>query len=176
LKLNIPERVAGPDLAEALCQRAEKRGYRLFFMGSSQENLDMLKKALLGRYPALNIVGMLSPSMCDRFSDEENQKIIAEVRHAAPDILFVGISTQKQEIWMSENLQKLNVPASLGVGAAFDFLSGRVPRAPEWLQKNGLEWMYRLFCEPKRLWKRYLLGNALFLYLLIKESLRRRLA
>jgi N-acetylglucosaminyldiphosphoundecaprenol N-acetyl-beta-D-mannosaminyltransferase len=174
LGMHFPERVAGPDLTEGMCARAEQKGYRVFFMGSSPQNLADLKAALLKRYPKLNIVGMHSPSMSDQFSEEETQSIISEIAKTSPDILFVGVSTGKQETWISRNLERINVPACLAVGAAFDFLSGRVPRAPEWLRERGLEWLYRLYCEPRRLWKRYLLGNFVFLLMLTKASLRKK--
>lgn len=176
LDMKFPGRVAGPDLSEALCARAEKKGYRVFFMGSSWDNLTELKKSLLQRYPALKIVGVYSPPVCDEFGEAETTKIIAEVKASSPDVLFVGVSTGKQEKWLSQNLNQLNVPVCLAVGAAFDFLSGRIPRAPEWLRVRGLEWLYRLYREPRRLWKRYLLGNAVFLLILFKKSVKMKFA
>jgi N-acetylglucosaminyldiphosphoundecaprenol N-acetyl-beta-D-mannosaminyltransferase len=172
--MKFPERVAGPDLTEALCDRAAKKGYRIFFMGSSPENLGTLKAVLTRRHPGLNIVGTHSPSMSNEFSDSETQAIIKTIHAAKPDILFVGISTGKQETWISRNLTQLNVPACLAVGAAFDFLSGRVPRAPEWLRVRGFEWLFRLYCEPRRLWKRYLLGNFIYGLMLFRSTVRNR--
>jgi UDP-N-acetyl-D-mannosaminuronic acid transferase (WecB/TagA/CpsF family) len=118
------------------------------------------------------IAGTHSPSMCDRFDEAETLRILAEIKAVEADILFVGVSAPKQEIWISENLHRLNVPVAIGVGAAFDFLSGRIPRAPQALQRVGLEWLYRLWKEPRRLWKRYLLGNAIFLSVLAREFIR----
>ncbi len=166
LKLKIPERVAGPDMMKALCELSSKKNYRIFLLGSTPDNLYRLREVLTKTFPKISIVGTYSPPMCSMLSPEENQKIIGYMRATRPDILFVGLSFPKQEKWIAENLSELNVPLCLGVGAAFDFLSGRVPRAPEWLRKRGLEWLHRLICEPVRLWKRYLLGNAIFLTVL----------
>lgn len=174
LGYKLPERVAGPDLTFALAGRAAKKNYRVFLMGSSWGNLSQLKNVLTNAWGGLNVVGMHSPPMCEKMSEEETKKIILLIRNSTPDILFVGISCPKQEQWIAENLSRINVPVSLGVGAAFDFLSGRIPRAPEWLRKRGLEWLFRLWCEPRRLWRRYLLGNFVFLSLLLKEKIRRQ--
>jgi N-acetylglucosaminyldiphosphoundecaprenol N-acetyl-beta-D-mannosaminyltransferase len=171
--VRLPERVAGPDVMAGLCARAEKQGYSLYLLGSSPENLNLLRSELLRRWPGLKIAGVHSPSMCESFSAEENRDIIKRIRECAPDILFVGMSCPKQEKWISKHLENLKVPVSLGVGAAFNFLSGSVPRAPEYLQRIGLEWFYRLYREPRRLWKRYLLGNAIFLALLATQCGRR---
>lgn len=172
LGITITERVAGPDLMELLCSRAQEKDQRIFLMGSSSENLQNLSSELQRRWPTLKIAGTYSPSVCERFDEPETQLILDRIHGAKPDILFVGLSAPKQEKWISENLRRLNVPVAIGVGAAFDFLSGRIPRAPIWMQRLGLEWLYRLYREPQRLWRRYLLGNAVFLSLLAKERLR----
>jgi N-acetylglucosaminyldiphosphoundecaprenol N-acetyl-beta-D-mannosaminyltransferase len=174
LNLHFPERLAGPDMMEWLCEEAAAKNQRVFLMGSSWDNLTELKNALVSRHPKLQVVGMHSPPMRDQFSEEETATILRDVHKAKPDILFVGISCPKQEKWISQNLQALGVPVCLAVGAAFDFLSGRIPRAPERLRNVGLEWLYRLWCEPRRLWKRYLLGNAIYLSWIGKEWLRIR--
>ncbi|MCB4755518.1 MAG: WecB/TagA/CpsF family glycosyltransferase [Elusimicrobia bacterium] len=172
LGLKLPERVAGPDLMNALCQCATEKNYRIFLLGSTPSNLLNLKDVLMKRWPSLPLAGMYSPPIRDRFNGNENEQIIHCVQAARPDILFAGISCPKQEYWIAENLQQLNVPVCLGVGAAFDFLSGRIPRAPEWLRRRGLEWLFRLSREPRRLWKRYLLGNLIFLSLLAREKIK----
>jgi len=161
--VNLPCRIAGPDLTESLCTLAEQSGYRVFFLGSTTDNLRQLKEILLQKWPKLQLAGMYSPPMCDRLSVQDNQAVFQELYRAKPDILFVGMSTPKQEKWIASNLKDLKVPVSIGIGAAFDFLSGRIPRAPRFLQDSGFEWLYRLGCEPRRLWKRYLLGNFIFL-------------
>jgi N-acetylglucosaminyldiphosphoundecaprenol N-acetyl-beta-D-mannosaminyltransferase len=161
--INLPERVAGPDLFESLCALAERMGYRLYFLGSTLNNLAQLKEVLLRKWPRLQIAGTHSPPMCETLGPEENRIIFEELRVAKPDILFVGMSSPKQEKWIASNLKNLEVPVSIGIGAAFDFMSGRMPRAPLFFQESGLEWLYRLYREPRRLWKRYLLGNFIFL-------------
>jgi N-acetylglucosaminyldiphosphoundecaprenol N-acetyl-beta-D-mannosaminyltransferase len=161
--IDLPGRIAGPDFTTALCQYAETMRYRVYFLGSSPENLMRLKHVLLRKWPQLQIVGMHSPPMCDKLGPADNQSIFDALHAAKPDILFVGMSTPKQEKWIASNLKNLEVPVSIGIGAAFDFMSGRIPRAPLFFQKTGLEWLYRLYREPRRLWKRYLLGNFVFL-------------
>jgi N-acetylglucosaminyldiphosphoundecaprenol N-acetyl-beta-D-mannosaminyltransferase len=161
--VNLPGRIAGPDLAEVLCADAERSGLKVFFLGSTVENLAALKQVLLEKWPRLQIVGMYSPPMCQKLGADDNNAIFKELHATKPDILFVGMSTPKQEKWIAANLDQLDVPVSIGIGAAFDFMSGRIPRAPEQFQKMGMEWLYRLWCEPRRLWRRYLLGNMIFL-------------
>jgi N-acetylglucosaminyldiphosphoundecaprenol N-acetyl-beta-D-mannosaminyltransferase len=172
--VQLPERVAGPDLTEALCAAGERKGYRIYLLGSTPENLERLRQSLLLRHPRLQIVGTHSPSMSSCLSPQENENIRQRIQAVQPDILLVGMSAPKQELWIASNLHTLNVPICMGIGAAFDFLSGRIPRAPLFLQKCGLEWLYRLYREPRRLWKRYLLGNAIFLSHLGVAWIRRR--
>jgi N-acetylglucosaminyldiphosphoundecaprenol N-acetyl-beta-D-mannosaminyltransferase len=171
----LPERVAGPDLMEALCRRAAQLRYRIFLMGATESTLQKLQEKLLRICPGLLVVGVYSPPMCDQLPESENLKIIQSLHAAKPDILFVGMSCPKQERWIARNLPRLNVPVSLGVGAAFDFLSGKIPRAPHSFQTTGTEWLYRLYREPRRLWKRYLLGNLVFLSLLTWNAVARHL-
>lgn len=168
----LPGRVAGPDLMDTLCARAAAKGYRVFLLGTTNDNLAQLAKTLTTDHPGLHIVGMHSPSFCEKLTAGENDQIIQRLTDAKPDILFVGMSAPKQEKWIDENLSRLPVPLAIGVGAAFDFLSGRIPRAPRFWQRRGLEWLYRLCCEPRRLWKRYLLGNAVYLGLLARQNAR----
>lgn len=171
----IPERVAGPDLMAALCQRAATRGWKIFLLGSCPENLERLASQLMAASPTLQIVGKMSPPVREQFNAQESMDMVSAVNASGADILFVGISCPKQERWIDAHLAELKTPLNLGVGAAFDFLSGRIPRAPEWLQVRGLEWLYRLWCEPRRLWRRYLWGNLVFLSLLSAERIRRTL-
>jgi N-acetylglucosaminyldiphosphoundecaprenol N-acetyl-beta-D-mannosaminyltransferase len=173
--VHLPERIAGPDLMVDLCQRAAERGYRIYLCGSSPENVQNLQARLLERWPRLQIVGVHSPPMRACLGEEDSRIILDELGRTRPDILFLGMSMPKQEKWIARHRAQLSVPVSIGVGAAFDFLSGQIPRAPLRLQKIGLEWLYRLYCEPRRLWKRYLLGNAIFLLLLLKEMAKRKI-
>jgi len=161
--VNIPCRIAGPDLAEYICEQAARAGHRIFFLGSTPENLAQLNREVLRRWPNLQIAGLYSPPMCDKLSAEDNAIVFNILEAAKPDILFVGMSMPKQEKWIASNRTHLKVPVAIGIGAAFDFLSGRVKRAPKAFQMAGMEWLYRLWCEPRRLWKRYFLGNFIFL-------------
>ncbi len=165
----IPERVAGPDLFEKFSEIAAQKGYRCFFLGASPDTLEKMSEKLRARFPGLNIVGTYSPPLMDEFSEEENQKIIGMVNEAKPEVLWVGLSAPKQEKWIGKNLNLLDVHVTIGVGAAFDFVAGKVRRAPRWMQKIGLEWLFRLCQEPRRLWKRYFIGNAIFIWLIIKN-------
>ena len=171
----IPERVAGPDLATALCDMASSKGYRIFLLGSTDETLGKLTYVLKSQWPQIQIAGTYSPPFCDRLAIDETDKIRRLLKSCQVDILLVSMSAPKQEKWIAENLQSLGVPVSIGIGAAFDFLSGEIPRAPMWLQTSGLEWAYRLYREPRRLWKRYLLGNLVFLSLLAVKAMKNRL-
>jgi N-acetylglucosaminyldiphosphoundecaprenol N-acetyl-beta-D-mannosaminyltransferase len=121
------------------------------------------------RYPALIVAGTYSPPFRDLTEDEEI-KLVEIVAEASPDVIWVGISTPKQERWMAKFIDKLNVPVLIGVGAAFDFLSGRKKQAPMWMQRNGLEWFFRLVTEPRRLWKRYA-QMPLFIFLVMAQKL-----
>src|SRR5579872_5390755 len=159
----LPSRVAGPDFMEALCKEAAVRNYRIFLLGSSDGNLQALSRALLDRYPALQIAGSYSPPMCEQLDDVQNKLIKEYLKCARPHILFVSLSAPKQEKWIAQHFREFNIPLCIGVGAAFDFISGRIPRAPQSMQDMGLEWLFRLYCEPRRLWKRYVLGNSIFL-------------
>lgn len=167
----IPERITGPDLMEALCAEAARKKYRIFLLGNTDDTLEKLSSALSAKFPELRIAGTYSPPFCDRLAELETDKILDLLRELQPDILFVSMSAPKQEKWIAENLQNIPVTLNIGVGAAFDFISEKIPRAPLWIQRSGLEWAHRLYCEPRRLWKRYLLGNFIFLTLLLKDAL-----
>ncbi len=170
----IKERVDGPNATALLCDLAARKGYRVFLLGTSPENLHALKVALEARSPGLVISGIFSPPMTDRFTPEQTDAMLAAINASRSDILLVGISCPKQERWIAANLDRIQVPLNLGVGAAFDFLSGKIPRAPAWLQKRGFEWLFRLWCEPRRLWRRYLWGNLIFVTLLVYAYVHKR--
>lgn len=159
------ERVYGPDLMLELCKRAASRGYSVFLYGAAPGVADQLASTLERRFPGLRIAGTFTPPFRALSADEE--RALAE-RFAAlrPDITFVGLSTPKQERWMAAHLGKLRTCVMLGVGAAFDFHAGRIKQAPIWMRRSGLEWLYRLTCEPRRLWRRYVLGNPRFVVLI----------
>jgi len=154
-------RVYGPDLMLEVCAWSEKNGCRHFFFGGAPGVAEQLRDNLTKRFPNLQVVGCYTPPFRPLNAEEEKQ--LQEMVHAAqPDILWVGLSTPKQEKFMAEFLPRLDVTLMIGVGAAFDFHSGRVKQAPRWMQRTGLEWFYRLCQEPGRLAKRYILNNPLF--------------
>ena len=154
-------RVYGPDLMLDVCAWSETSGCKHFFYGGADGVAELLAHNLKARFPRLQIVGTFTPPFRALNADEE-KKLAAQVAAAQPDILWVGLSTPKQEKFMAEFLPRLDVTLMIGVGAAFDFFSGRVRQAPRWMQRSGLEWLYRLFCEPRRLWRRYFRNNPLF--------------
>jgi len=161
------DRVYGPDLMQALCQASIEPGYRHYFYGGAPGVVEDLKIKLQTSYPDLQVVGHYTPPF-GPVTLEEDQRIIEHIRDANPDIVWVGISSPRQEIWMAEHLNSLDVPVLIGVGAAFDFLSGRKTQAPRWVQRSGLEWLFRFLSEPKRLWRRYI-QYPLFILLLLAQ-------
>ncbi len=171
----VPERIAGYDLFFALCKIALEKKYSFFFLGSSEDVLKRISLNLKNKFPDLKIAGTYSPPYKENFTEDENSGIIEEINKVKPDILWVGMTAPKQEKWIYHNLEKLNVKVAIGVGAVFDFIAGTKKRAPKWMQKIGLEWFWRLIQEPKRLWKRYLMGNTIFIWLVLKEFIKIRL-
>ena len=155
-------RVYGPDLMLDICAWSETSGCKHFFYGGADGVAELLAQKLKAKFPKLAVVGCYTPPFRALTADEEAQ-LQAQVRAARPDILWVGLSTPKQEKFMAEFLPKLDTTLMIGVGAAFDFHSGRVKQAPRWMQRSGLEWFYRLCSEPRRLAKRYCRNNPLFL-------------
>jgi len=156
------QRVYGPNLMLELCARAETAGHRVFLYGGRPETLDRLCANLRQRFPNLNIAGQFSPPFRP-LTEAEDDEVCRMITTAQPDLLFVGISTPKQELWMAEHKERFPGVVLIGVGAAFDFHAGRVRQAPPWMQARGLEWLYRLCQEPTRLWKRYILVTPRFL-------------
>lgn len=148
-------RVYGPDLMARLSELSPSRGYRHFYYGGAEGLADKLKHAVQRDYPGIEIVGTITPPF-RALTPEEDAAVVAEINAARPDIVWVGLSTPKQERWMADHVGKLEAPVLIGVGAAFDFLAGTKRQAPAWMQRNGLEWFFRLVTEPRRLWRRYL--------------------
>jgi N-acetylglucosaminyldiphosphoundecaprenol N-acetyl-beta-D-mannosaminyltransferase len=148
------DRVYGPDLMQAVCQYSSKVGWRHYFYGGEPGVAEQLSEKLISQYPGLTIAGLYSPPFRE-LTLEDDREIITMINRAYPDIVWVGIGSPKQEQWMHEHLGKLNAPVLIGVGAAFDFLSGRKTQAPRWIQRSGFEWLFRLASEPRRLWRRY---------------------
>jgi N-acetylglucosaminyldiphosphoundecaprenol N-acetyl-beta-D-mannosaminyltransferase len=156
------DRVYGPDLMLAAMELSEKTGWRHFFYGGVNGTVQTLKTKLVERFPKLRIVGAHEPPFRP-LNQDELQHLQEELRVARPDVMWVGLSTPKQERFMAQYLDQLDVTLMCGVGAAFDFHAGKIRQAPKWMQRAGLEWLFRLCCEPRRLWKRYLKNNPLFL-------------
>lgn len=163
-------RVYGPDLMLALCRLSVERGYSHYFYGGAAGVPELLAKNLQQRFPGLKVAGGYSPPFRPLTPDEETQ-IITQINQAAPDIIWVGLGTPKQDLWMAAHRHQLTAPVLIGVGAAFDFHTGRIPQAPRWMQQNGLEWLFRLWQEPRRLWYRYLVYNPLFIALVLAQML-----
>ena len=163
------QRVYGPTLMLEICRGAAATGHRVFLYGARDETLLVLKRKLTERFPGLQIAGMYSPPFRD-LTQHEEKNVQQRIRESDADIVFVGISTPKQERWMYEHRNSLPGVTLIGVGAAFDFHAGRFRQAPAWMQRNGLEWLFRLITEPRRLWRRYLLTTPLFLPLWAKQK------
>ena len=158
------ERIAGWDLFSFEMEKLERESGTVMFMGSSQKVLDLIVKRAAEVYPHLKVV-TYSPPYKPEFSDEDNKAIIDAINAANPDLLWIGMTAPKQEKWTYSHWNELNIHCHVGtIGAVFDFFAGTVERAPMWWQCHGLEWLYRLMKEPKRMWRRYIIGNALFLW------------
>ena len=169
------ERIAGWDLFEFEMNKLEQLGVSgssqrtVMFMGSSQKVLDLIVKRAAEVYPHLKVV-TYSPPYKPEFSDEDNKAVIEAINATDPDLLWIGMTAPKQEKWTYTHWKELNIHCHVGtIGAVFDFFAGTVERAPMWWQRHGLEWLYRLLKEPKRMWRRYIIGNALFLWNMTKE-------
>jgi N-acetylglucosaminyldiphosphoundecaprenol N-acetyl-beta-D-mannosaminyltransferase len=164
------ERVYGPRMMDAVCELAARNNWRTFLYGGSPDVVDRLRDRLERRYRDLEIVGSLSPPFRGLTPDEDSE-VVETIRGLAPQIVWVGLSTPKQERWMAEHLHHMPSPCVMfGVGAAFDIHAGVRREAPEWVGRLGLQWLFRLAQEPRRLWRRYLMNNPRF----VLEIVRRR--
>jgi len=150
---SLKRRVYGPELMETFCKETGSK-FRHFFYGGGPGTADRLAESLHTRYGTV-VAGTYCPPF-RQLTQQEQQEVAAYVKKVSPDVLWVGLSTPKQEKWMHQNRSELSVPVMLGVGAAFDFHSGKTRQAPIWMRENGLEWLFRLLTEPRRLWRRYL--------------------
>ncbi len=162
-------RVYGPDLMLACCERSDASSHRHFFYGGGEGVPERLAERLRARFPTLRVVGTYSPPFRP-LSEQEANEVVRLINHANPDIVWVGLSTPKQERWMSSHRSLLQAPVLIGVGAAFDFHAGLKQQAPRWMQKCGLEWLFRLATEPRRLWRRYLINNPLFVWRVLLQA------
>ncbi len=165
------DRICGPDLMPAVFLHSESRGYRHFLYGSTETTLSRLEENLRRNFPGASIVGRLSPPF-RALTASETREIDLLVNAAAADIVWVGLGAPKQDRWMAAHRSALEAPVLIGVGAAFDMISGTVARAPRFLQQTGCEWVFRLAQEPGRLWRRYLESNSRFVRMLVEERLR----
>lgn len=168
-RARLPERVYGPNLTLKICARAMEEGTAVYFYGSSNEVLAALRKSLEYKFPRLIIAGM-EPSKFRRLTLQEKEELATRIRSSAASLLFVGLGCPRQEAFAFEFRRALPMPI-IAVGAAFPFLAGLVPQAPIWIQNAGLEWLFRLACEPKRLWRRYLYLNPAYVFLVALQAL-----
>jgi N-acetylglucosaminyldiphosphoundecaprenol N-acetyl-beta-D-mannosaminyltransferase len=164
------ERVYGPDLMLKVCEPTADKRFRHFFYGGGPGTAERLREKLTQRFPSLQVVGTHSPP-ARGFGEIEDPRIIEGINAAAPQIVWVGLGAPKQERWMADHQQKLNANVLIGVGAAFDFFSGGKRQAPLWMRKSGLEWLFRLLAEPRRLGPRYLRTNPEFVLRVLGTAL-----
>jgi len=163
------ERVYGPDLLLACCRESVSKGYRHFFYGGAPGVPERLAARLEERFPGLVVAGTWSPPFGE-LTPLEEQAAAERINSSDPHIVWVGLSTPKQERWMARQVGRLDAPVLIGVGAAFDFHAGLKRQAPRWMQRSGLEWLFRLGTEPGRLWRRYLINNPRFVWRLLLQS------
>jgi N-acetylglucosaminyldiphosphoundecaprenol N-acetyl-beta-D-mannosaminyltransferase len=161
----LSERVTGIDLCERLIVAAAERRWSVYFFGAREETLLKVLEVFKERFPTLRVAGFRN----GYFTAQENQAIVEEIRRSRADLLFVAMGSPAQEKWIAANMGQTGVPFALGVGGSFDHLAGFVRRAPRWMQQAGLEWLHRLLLEPQRLWRRYLIGNTRFIWLVGKQ-------
>jgi N-acetylglucosaminyldiphosphoundecaprenol N-acetyl-beta-D-mannosaminyltransferase len=160
----LRSRVCGPELMAAFCEQTACKGYRHFFYGGAPGVAEELAALFAARFPGLIVAGTDCPPFRP-LTLEEDREVVATIERSRADIVWVGLGAPKQERWMFEHRERLTVPVLIGVGAAFDFHTGRVSRAPEWMRDHGFEWIFRLAMEPRRLWKRYLVCGSQFVML-----------
>jgi N-acetylglucosaminyldiphosphoundecaprenol N-acetyl-beta-D-mannosaminyltransferase len=170
--LNTPiiERITGIDLLPNLVTLCAKNDFSIFLLGASPGVGDKLKDIILNKFPQAKVVGVYVPPFMAVFTDEQNDKMISAVNAASPDVLLVSLTAPKQDIWIAENKHALNATLMVGIGGAFEVMAGLAKRAPVWVQKAGLEWLYRFMQEPKRLFRRYFIEAPLFIPLIIKQK------
>ena len=161
----LKERVTGIDLFGALVERCAQRGFRPFFLGAREEVVQTMAGVLKAQHPRLQLAGWRN----GYWINEEEASVVAQVKQARPDVLFVALSSPKKEIFLRRWKAELQVPFVMGVGGTFDVVAGLVKRAPGWMQRCGLEWLYRLIQEPRRMWRRYLVDDMAFLAMLWRE-------
>lgn len=164
------KKIAGDDLFHYQMDRLNKIGGKCFFLGSTEVTLQKILERAATDYPNVSVFSY-SPPFKSEFTEEDNRPIIEKINAESPDVLFIGMTAPKQEKWAFQNFEKLNVKHVCCIGAVFDFYAGTSKRAPKWMIKAGMEWLYRLIDNPKRMWRRYLIGNAQFIVRILKERI-----
>jgi N-acetylglucosaminyldiphosphoundecaprenol N-acetyl-beta-D-mannosaminyltransferase len=166
----LRRRVYGPELLERFCEETVTKGYRHFFYGGAPGVAEELSTRLAARFSGLKTAGICCPPYRS-LTQAEDEEEVSRINEAHADVVWVGLGAPKQERWMAEHQGRLNAPLLIGVGAAFDFHTGRIAQAPQWMRDHGLEWLFRLWREPRRLWRRYLIYGTQFVALVLLESL-----
>jgi len=164
----LKKRATGSDLVSEFCQLSNVKNYKHFFYGDTEDTLQLLKDKLQEKFPGLKVVGAFSPPFRP-LTHEEDEEIVRMINESKPDVLWVGLGLPKQERWIFEHRERLNVPVAVGVGAVFKFLSGKVKRAPSWIGDHGLEWLWRFLHEPRKLWRRVLIDGSEFTFYVLLE-------
>jgi len=164
----LKERVAGIDLMQKLIAEAMKKGYKLYFLGAEEDVVRNVVEKYKKVHPDIQIVGYRN----GYWNVDEEREVVNAIRDSKPDILFVAISSPKKEIFLEKYLDEIGVPFVMGVGGSYDIIAGKIKRAPLWAQKSGFEWLFRLVQEPRRMWKRYLIGNTIFVCVVVKELMK----
>lgn len=171
-KLGIPlnERVTGCDLFQELVEVASRKGYKIYLFGAKEEVVLKVKRIFEEKYPTIQIVGYRN----GYFTEADEPEIVRNMAESGADMMFVAFSSPKKEYWVNKYINQLNIPFVMGVGGSFDVVAGITDRAPMWMQNHGLEWFYRFIQEPRRMWKRYIIGNAKFIRLTYKYKSKKR--
>mgnify|MGYP001214324917 CR=1 FL=1 len=171
-RLGVPlkERVTGCDLFQRLVAVAAEKGYRVYLFGAKEEVVVKVKQIFEKQYPGIQIVGYRN----GYFTEADEPEIVKNMAESGADMMFVAFSSPKKEYWVNKYINQLNIPFVMGVGGSFDIVAGVTERAPIWWQEHGLEWLYRFIQEPRRMWKRYIIGNAKFIGLTYKYKLKRK--
>lgn len=176
LGMRISQRVPGGELMERLCAECSSHGFTVFFLGGLPGAAHLAAQHLKRNYPGLHVVGCCCPPYGFENSPDETRAVRRQIAEQAPDVLFIAFGAPKQELWLHENCAALPIGAAVTVGGALDTCAGLRKRAPRWTHDIGLEWLYRLVREPRRLWRRYLIGNSKFISLVARQLARRHLA